>query len=261
MNACGIYKITNPKGRIYIGQTINFNSRKKYYKTSIKKDQLLLYNSIKKHGWENHTFEVLEVCTREKLSELEIYYIKKFNSFNHPNGMNATMGGDSFGKITDEANNKRINSIKQTWSNPILRQKQRERALSTWTDEKRKAHADISKAIYTKEKRDEFSKMYTGDGNPFYGKKHGEETKKRISEKKRGTPSPFKDKKRPDSAGKNNVRSKQIDQFNLDGSFIKSYESLNIASIETGISRLTIRTSCNGSVKKPQKFIFKYGKS
>ena len=40
----------------------------------------------------------------------------------------------------------------------------------------------------------------------FTGKRHSEETKKKISEAKRGTPNPFKGKKWPEMTGKNNPK-------------------------------------------------------
>jgi len=39
--------------------------------------------------------------------------------------------------------------------------------------------------------------LYVGENNPMFGKNHTEETKRRISENKKGTPSPFKGKHKP----------------------------------------------------------------
>jgi hypothetical protein len=43
----GIYKITSPLKKIYIGQSINIENRFKGYKKSLKKAQIKLYNSIR----------------------------------------------------------------------------------------------------------------------------------------------------------------------------------------------------------------------
>jgi group I intron endonuclease len=73
----GIYKITNPKGKIYIGQSINIESRKrtyiffKSYKNSIGPK---IYNSLNKYGWEKHIFEIIEEYNLEQLNEKEIYW-------------------------------------------------------------------------------------------------------------------------------------------------------------------------------------------
>lgn len=60
----GIYKITSLSDRIYIGQSTNINKRLNSYKSSLcnSKKQTRLYNSFKKYGVKNHSFEILEVC-------------------------------------------------------------------------------------------------------------------------------------------------------------------------------------------------------
>jgi group I intron endonuclease len=72
----GIYKITSPTSRIYIGQSINIENRKYAYSIGNNnlKRQPKIYNSIKKHGIENHTFEILEECTIGQLNERETYW-------------------------------------------------------------------------------------------------------------------------------------------------------------------------------------------
>jgi len=88
----GIYKITNPKGKIYIGQTSNWNKRLRYYKTFQCKGQIKLYNSLRKYGPEDHKFEIIEECSTDLLNEREIYWIKKYDSLGK-NGMNLKEGG------------------------------------------------------------------------------------------------------------------------------------------------------------------------
>jgi hypothetical protein len=71
----GIYKIISPNGKIYIGQSINIEQRwSKDYKTLRCKTQPKLYNSLKKYGFENHIFEVIEECEEFKLLERETYW-------------------------------------------------------------------------------------------------------------------------------------------------------------------------------------------
>lgn len=55
----GIYKITSPKNKIYIGQSIELDKREYVYSLLHCKSQHKLYNSLKKYGWNNHTFEVI----------------------------------------------------------------------------------------------------------------------------------------------------------------------------------------------------------
>lgn len=88
-----IYKVTNKvNGKIYIGQTI----RKMSYRWSqhgAKKDNGFFARAIRKYGKENFTVEILaSAFTIEYLNELEIFFIKKFNSLS-PNGYNIDLGG------------------------------------------------------------------------------------------------------------------------------------------------------------------------
>lgn len=97
----GIYKITSPSGRIYIGQSKNINSRiKRYKKLQCCKTQLFLYRSFLKYGVENHKFEIIDLgnYSKKQLNKLEVKYILQYNSFNgwKNGGLNLSTGGDSY---------------------------------------------------------------------------------------------------------------------------------------------------------------------
>lgn len=75
----GIYKITSPTGRVYIGQSWDINKRKSSYRYSHgTRFQVHLYNSILKYGWINHIFEVVHELpsdiTQEVLDQYEVLY-------------------------------------------------------------------------------------------------------------------------------------------------------------------------------------------
>ena len=91
-----IYKITSPTGRVYIGKTTRLNDRISYYRNNNKGGQKLLERSIEKYGWDKHNFEIIAETPIDQLNELEIKYIKEFNTFHYdnPNGMNLTRGGE-----------------------------------------------------------------------------------------------------------------------------------------------------------------------
>jgi group I intron endonuclease len=75
----GVYKITNPNGKIYIGSSINIEKRIKHYNSVSCKNQTKLYNSIKKYGWENHKLEIIKECEIEQLYHFERFYGEKYN--------------------------------------------------------------------------------------------------------------------------------------------------------------------------------------
>ncbi len=95
----GVYKIVNPKGKIYIGQSIDIESRWSYYFNLNCKGQTKLYNSLKKYGPENHIFEVLEECKVENLLDVETFYKLQYDTLNE--GLNCRIDG-KFGYDSQE---------------------------------------------------------------------------------------------------------------------------------------------------------------
>ena len=107
----GIYKITNPNKRIYIGQSTNIEGRWIKYKQLSCKDQPSLYSSLKKYGPENHIFEIIEECNIEQLDEHEIYWGKQYDVLNNFNLHNRL--GRGFGSFdSDETKRKKSESNK-----------------------------------------------------------------------------------------------------------------------------------------------------
>lgn len=78
----GIYKITSPTGKIYIGQSWNIDRRKNDYRKLNCKSQSKLYNSLISHGWDSHLFEIIKSfsdnITQDELNHWEIYYWKQY---------------------------------------------------------------------------------------------------------------------------------------------------------------------------------------
>jgi len=103
----GIYKITNPKGKIYIGQSRNLLKRETQYAKHTKRycRQLKLINSIKKYGWNFHIFEIIEICNINELNIKERFWQEYYDSIEK--GLNCiyTKTNDKpalFGKETRE---------------------------------------------------------------------------------------------------------------------------------------------------------------
>ena len=102
---CGIYKIENLiNHKIYIGQSIQIERRLQKHKTI--KDDLYIHRAIQKYGVDNFSFEVIQECDQQQLSQREIYWIDFYNSL-IPNGYNMIPGGSngcglSKGKIIEK---------------------------------------------------------------------------------------------------------------------------------------------------------------
>jgi hypothetical protein len=86
----GIYKITNPKGRIYIGQTRNYKKRISYYKYKCHNKQVRLFNSFDKYSFENHIIEFIEECKFEELNIRERYWQDYYDVLSE-NGLNCVL--------------------------------------------------------------------------------------------------------------------------------------------------------------------------
>ena len=96
----GIYKISNPNGRIYIGQSTNIELRWGKYSKLHCKDQPSLYLSLKKHGWENHIKEIIEECKATDLDSREIYWGEYYNVLSNKHLNNRL--GRGFGSYDSE---------------------------------------------------------------------------------------------------------------------------------------------------------------
>ena len=184
----GIYKITSPKNKIYIGSSINIFNRIKYYKSLNCKGQVKLYNSLKKYGWENHIFEILEECDLHSLYVKERYY------------------GDLFNVLSDKG----LNLILPN-------------------------NGEIKKGV-SDETRKKMSESKKGIKNTFYNKKHSNESKLKISLSKIG--------KVPYNKGKKGVSNYSMSKIVLDTQSGIYYKSCKECSIYNLLNSLVICNYC-----------------
>ncbi len=92
-----IYKITNPKGRLYVGKTKCLRKRINSHVWNAKKEgNIILAKSIKKYGWGNHKIEIIEEVDDSLLNEREVFWIKELKTYcyDYPGQMNMTKGAD-----------------------------------------------------------------------------------------------------------------------------------------------------------------------
>lgn len=85
--------------KIYVGQTtkgLDYRKAKHYNNSKYNTFQTKFYRAIRKYGFDNFEWSILEKCTTNKLNEREIYWIDSFNSM--VDGYNMTPGGGGFGK-------------------------------------------------------------------------------------------------------------------------------------------------------------------
>lgn len=99
----GIYKISSPSNKVYIGQSVDIHYRFYRYKTLNCKGQIRLYNSLLKYGINNHIFEIIEECEIEELNDKERHYQDLYDVISEK-GLNCiltTTNGKS-GRLSEE---------------------------------------------------------------------------------------------------------------------------------------------------------------
>lgn len=107
-----IYKATFPNQKSYIGQTrFSLEKRKlQHLKKSNGKYNVIFIKAIRKYGWENVQWEIIEnnISDINILNEREQFNILKYDTF-MPNGYNMTLGGDgSLGKQVSQITKKKL---------------------------------------------------------------------------------------------------------------------------------------------------------
>ena len=168
----GIYKITNPKGKVYIGQSRDLEKRKLQYLKYLKKycRQLKLVNSINKYGWELHIFEIIEYCDFDLLNIKERHWQEFYNSID--NGLNCLytktldkpalfgletrerMSKSQIGKTRSDSHKRKISESKKGISIGIGK---------ILTEQHKKAISNGFKSKFNNEQLKEIIKMYNSN--------------------------------------------------------------------------------------------------
>jgi group I intron endonuclease len=208
----GIYKILNPKNKVYIGQSTDIRNREKMYKRLACKSQNKLYNSLLKYGWEQHTFEIIEECSREQLDEREIYWGNYYGVLGK-NGLNLKLG-DGKGSCSEETKQKMKNAaIGRKWSNDTKTKfKTSKINHPMYNDDWRYKIKEANKGrkILWANK---ISDSLKGKKGNFTDKTHSPETKQKMSNYRK-------------KHYNNNHKKSQIIQYDLKGNFIREWDSI-----------------------------------
>jgi group I intron endonuclease len=124
----GIYKITSPSGKVYIGQSTNIEKRWVFYYTLNCKGQTKLYNSLKKYTPEHHIFDIIEECDLDVLLDRETYYKCQYNSLIE--GLNCRIDGKSGYDSPYTKERKRICKLNNTNAQDHIKSEQAKQQIS-----------------------------------------------------------------------------------------------------------------------------------
>ena len=133
----GIYKITSPSGKIYIGQSININKRWDNHKRHSGIGPKLK-NSYIKHGFDFHIKEIIEECSIEQLNEKEIYWKQIYiNKYGWKKMLFCEIYDSGGGPKSEETKNKQSQGLKQAYNTG--------KKQPVWKDKKRPGHSKYMK--------------------------------------------------------------------------------------------------------------------
>lgn len=212
-----IYGIKYKDKVVYVGQTKKtLQERIKLYKQAVKdrKKKTYVVNHLRKHFLESEFVVLYILSENEDINELEIKYISEYKTL-YPDGMNLTSGGESC-IISEESRKKMSKSRlgKEPWN------KNTKGLMKAWN--KGKKTGPQTEEIKNKKKR-------FAETNHFYGRKHSEETLKKISENRKG------------HTAHNKIKGK-VYQYDSDWNLIKVYEDISEA-VKAGFESSSIGRS------------------
>jgi len=282
---CGIYKITNPKSKIYIGQSTNVHERWLSYMRLNCKPQPKLYKSFKKYGCSSHIFEIIEECEFDLLNERERYWQDHYDVLNRKEGLNCILTKTEVKKpiVSDHTKNKikktlkkfneeKVNFIYQynlsgecikIWKNYNELQNSTEynrgyisRCCNGRTDKAYEFIWSYKEKVFSNEF---LNKVSLTKSDKLKGHKHnlGRKLTDEHKEKLRKSSINF----RHTDETKNIIsisKFKPIIQFDLNGNQIKEWESATTAGRILKISSQNISKCCNMKIKTAYGFIWKF---
>ena len=203
----GIYKLTSPSGKSYIGQSQRMKSRIRDYELGNCSGQTHLYHAILKYGFDNFEVEVLWKAKNVKrignisvlLDALEKGYIKRYNSIDE--GYNLKAGGAN-GKYSKESRAKMSKSQKGR----IISMRQRQLTSKTMMGVKKTIEHSRNISLGLKGKRASKSKIIN----------------------------------------MRNARINPLEQYSLDGVYIKTWNSAHEVHRDLGINRGNVCSASRG---------------
>lgn len=170
-----VYVVRNLiNGKVYVGQTKNPRNRKASHfyagRTGVERP---LYRAMRKYGFENFEFEILEECENDVVNTREEHWVSHFDSNNPDKGYNLTKGGSFIGtRVTSEETKQILREMFSGEKNPMF---------GTLGGMHGKQHSDVSRERMSKVQKRLFDE---GKNRPpdWTGRRHTDDAKRAIGD-------------------------------------------------------------------------------
>jgi hypothetical protein len=185
-----VYQITNLiNNKIYVGAHRTDDVDDSYMGSS-----KILNNSIKKHGKENFSKEIISQHESEEemyIAESNIVteeFVSRKDTYNLKTGgfggrlsieTKKKIGNANRGKILNDEARKKMSDSRKGRPSPF-------KGKSPSEETKQKMRESRKHQVFSEETKQKLSEAHLGEKNHFYGKTHSEETKQKMSETKKG---------------------------------------------------------------------------
>lgn len=277
---CIYMYINKVNGKRYVGKAKDFNERHKQH----LEGRLLIDKKLREYGEENFETVILaEDVDDNRINDYEKFFIKRKKSHvSYGTGYNRTWGGDG-GDIrsgmTEEQRKEHSRKVSEAKKDKPLSEEHKQKISEAnkqyvqqedyvnsfkgkhHTDEWKQQHSEKVKGRkhteeelkkmcnsqkqrwqnITDEERVKFgrkvSERQTGEKNPMYGKHCTEEHKRKIKE--------------------NHPNRKKVYQYDLDGNYIQTFDSITDAQRAIGI-KSGVRLCCQGKIKQAGGYTWKF---
>ena len=277
-NACdsgySVYIHIFPNGKRYVGCTRQKPQARWKYGRGYR-NQKRLYEAIEEFGWDN--IEHIIICENMPESDarqLEIELIKKYDTQNTEHGYNTKNGGQVFHLHSQEflddlqermRGNKYCVGRKLRPSHIEALRKSRIGVSNPSPNKGKHIHTEEQKKIWSLKQKErwkdpEYRKIQSehhhdvsGSNNPMFGKKHSEETKRKISAKHIGRKMP------KECVEKMSLkRMKAVYKCDLDGRIIEKYQSMLSAAESVNGNNTNISFACKHKNRTYKGFKWRY---
>ena len=225
----GIYKLTSPSGSVYVGQSLNLKKRLGEYRRLDCIGQPKIFNAISKYGWKNINVTILwQTKNIERyrnikitLDAIEKYAIKKYDCV--ANGYNSREGGTNGYTHSDET----IRMISESNMIEVNQYSLDGNFIKTWPSATTIFDVLGISIPHINTICNGHNQRKTAGGYMWRFASYGMDNIK-----------PFKCNR-----GSNRLK---INQYSLEGQFIKTWESMANVENKTGIPNSKVAMACMG---------------